>query len=152
MLLNRFGSTPTQSGETTSLHAILQEVKTILVDAVDTFVIEGEGIYQPLHNLLEQYPNRKIILTNANDEQMVEFGLTNLPYELFTLKHNPDKTDPKYFERMLEYFKLDKDDVVYFEHNPEAVKSAQSVEITSYHYDPNKKDLGALRKFLDGNL
>lgn len=44
-------------------------MKTFFVDAVDTFVIEGEGIFQPLFDLLEQYPNRKIILTNANDKQ-----------------------------------------------------------------------------------
>ena len=66
-------------------------MKTILVDAVDTFVIEGDGVFQPMFDLLEKYPNRKIILTNANDEQVVEFGLINLPYEMFTLKHNPDK-------------------------------------------------------------
>ena len=127
-------------------------MKTILVDAVDTFVIEGEGIFQPMHDLLEQYPNRKIILTNANNEQIVEFGLTNLPYELYTLKHNPDKTDPKYFEQMLEHFNLDKDDVIYFEHNIDAVKSAQLVGITSYHYDLDKKDLSSINKFLDENL
>jgi HAD superfamily hydrolase (TIGR01509 family) len=124
-------------------------MKTILVDAVDTFVIEGEGIYKPLHDLLETYPNRKIVLTNANDEQMVEFGLTDLPYELFTLKHNPDKPNPTYFKTMLEHFNLKADDVVYFEHNPEAVKSAESVGITSYYYDPEKKDLAALKEFLD---
>ena len=35
-------------------------MKTILVDAVDTFVIEGEGIFQPMLDLLEQYPNRQL--------------------------------------------------------------------------------------------
>lgn len=126
-------------------------MKTILVDAVDAFVIEGKRIYKPLHDLLEKYPNRKIILTNANDEQMVEFGLTNLPYELFTLKHNPDKTEPKYFETMLKHFNLKTENVVYFEHNPEAVKSAESVGIISYYYDPEKKDMDALKLFLDNN-
>jgi HAD superfamily hydrolase (TIGR01509 family) len=126
-------------------------MKTILVDAVDAFVIEGEGVYKPLHDLLEKYPNRKIILTNANDAQMVEFGLVNLPYELFTLKHNPDKTDPIYFQTMLNSFNLKPEDVIYFEHNPEAVKSAQSVGITSHYYDAAKKDLEALKLFLDEN-
>ncbi len=127
-------------------------MKTILVDAVDTFVIEGEGIFKPMFDLLEKYPNKKIILTNANDEQMQAFGLINLPNELFTLKHNPDKTDPEYFTKMLNHFGLFKDDVIYFEHNPEAVKSAQSVGIVSYLYDSDKKDLESLKKFLDENL
>lgn len=127
-------------------------MKTILVDAAGTFVIEGEGIYQPLYELLESYPNKKVILTNANDDQIIEFGLTNLPYPLFTLKHNPDKTDPEYFKKMLTSFNLKPQDVVYFEHNLDAVKSAESVGIKSFFYDAKKKDLVALKEFLDANL
>ena len=127
-------------------------MKTILVDAVDAFVIEGEGIFKEMHNLLETYPNRKIILTGANDEQFKVFGLDKMPYEVFTLKHNPEKTDPEYYKTLLNYFGLKPEDVVYFEHNPEAVKSAQSVGVTSYHYDPDKKDLTALKAFLDQNI
>ncbi len=127
-------------------------MKTILVDAVDTFVIEGQGINAEMYNLLEAYPNRKIILTNASDEQMQPFGLADLPYELFTLKHKPDKIDPKYFETMLSNFNLAKDNVIYFEHNPEAVRSAQSVGIKSYFYDSEKKDLVNLKAFIDNNL
>ena len=127
-------------------------MKTILVDAAETFVIAGQGVYQPMFELLEKYPNRKIVLTNANDEQMIPFSLTNLPYELFTLKHNPEKTDPKYFETMLKHFGLKVEDVIYFEHNPEAVKSAESLGIVSYHYDTEKKDLEGLKNFLDETL
>lgn len=127
-------------------------MKTILVDAIDAFVIEGEGIYKPMYELLEKYSNRKIVLTNADDEQMVGYGLLDMPYEVFTLKHKPDKTDPQYFKTMLEHFGLTPNDVVYFEHNIDAVKSAQSVGITSYHYDMRKKDLAALKEFLDKNL
>lgn len=127
-------------------------MKTILVDAAGTFVIEGQGIYEPLFELLEQYPNPKIILTNADDDQVVEFGLVNLPYELFSLKHSPEKTDPEYFKTMLRHFNLAADDVVYFEHNMDAVKSAQSVGITAYFYDAYLKDVVALRTFLNENL
>ncbi len=82
-------------------------MKTILVDAVDTFVIEKEGIlgiFEEMHDLLEAFSNKKIILTgaNANDEQFKQFGLDKMPYEVFTLKHNPEKTDPKYYEVMCE--------------------------------------------------
>jgi len=130
-------------------------MKTILVDAVDGFVIETENdfqIFKEMHDLLETFPNRKIILTGANDEQYKKFGLDKMPYEVFTLKHNPEKTDPKYFEIMLQNFGLSKDEVVYFEHNSEAVKSAESVGIKSYYYDPEKKDLVALKGFLTENL
>jgi HAD superfamily hydrolase (TIGR01509 family) len=127
-------------------------MKTILVDAVDCFVIVGEGIYQPLHDLLEQYPNPKILLTGANDEQMVTFGLQDMPYELFTLKHNPEKADPAYYQTLLTQYNLTPGDVVYFEHAPPAVESARSVGITTYLYDSEKKDIDALKTFLDANL
>ena len=127
-------------------------MKKILVYAVDTFVIEGKGVYKPMFELLEKYPNKKIVLTNANDGQLVHFTLTNLPYEMFTLKHNPDKIDPSYFQQMLKHYGLNVEDVIYFEHNPDAVNSAQSLGITSFHYDADNKDLKALKKFLDENI
>lgn len=126
-------------------------MKTILVDAWNTFFVE-DGINQELHKLLEEYPNKKIILTNANDEQIEKLGMTNPPYELFTLKHNPDKPDPVYFKTMLKKYNLRPEDVVYFEHNADAVKSANSVGITAYHYDHEEKDLEALKEFIDGNI
>lgn len=127
-------------------------MKTILVDAVDTFVIEGEGIFKEMHELLETYPNRKIILTNANDEQIMEFWLDDLPYDLFTLKQQPTKADPMYYETMLKQFDLDVNDVVYFEHNINSVISAQSVWIKTFHYDPEARDLDALKAFIDISL
>lgn len=130
-------------------------MKTILVDAVDCFVVEdGDNfkIFKEMHDLLETFPNRKIILTGANDEQFKKFGLDKMPYEVFTLKHNPEKTSPEYYKKMLEHFGLGKDDVIYFEHNPEAVKSAQSVGIKSHYYDNDKKDLETLKSFLTENL
>lgn len=127
-------------------------MKTILVDAVHAFVIPDEWIYQPMYDLLEMYPNKKIILTWANDEQIKRFGLGDMPYEVFTLKHDPEKTDPLYYITMLEKFDLSIDDVVYFEHGKEAVESAESVGIKTFHYDRNKKDIDGLKEFLDTSL
>lgn len=127
-------------------------MKTILVDAIGAFIEEGKGIFAEMHNLLDTYPNPKIILTGANDEQMDEFGLHDLPYELFTLKHNPEKSDPEYYRMMLEHFHLNADDVIYFEHNTQAKQSAESVGIKTFLYESDKRDLEALKIFLDENL
>lgn len=127
-------------------------MKTILVDAARTFVTEEKEINRDLHALLETYPNPKLILTNANPEQQVEFGLVDLPYEMFTLNQNPKKIDPIYYETMLKQYDLTPDDVVYFEHNADAVGSAQSLGITTHHYDHEQKDLNALKTFFDENL
>lgn len=127
-------------------------MKTILVDAVDCFVSDEGQMFKEMFKLLETYPNKKIILTGATDEKLKFYNLDKMPYEVFTLKHNPEKTDPKYYEIMLKNFNLDKSEVIYFEHNLEAVKSAQSVGINTYFYDNDKKDLQSLKKFLDDNL
>lgn len=127
-------------------------MKTILVDAIDGLVLKDGTIFEGMHKMLETFPNRKIVLTGANDEQFKEFGLGKVPYEVFTLKHNPEKTDPKYFQTMLEHFDLTSEDVVFFEHNPDAVKNAETVGINTYYYDPVKKDLSTLKSFLTANV
>lgn len=129
-----------------------KRMKAILVDGIDCFVSPAGDVFLEMHKLLDMYPNRKIIVSGVNDEQFKQFGLDKMPYEVFTLKHNPEKTDPSYYVKMLGHFNLKKDDVVYFEHNPDAVKSAQSVGIVSYFYDNNAKDLVGLKDFLDNNL
>lgn len=131
-------------------------MKTILVDGAHTFLIEIDGIFgkfEEMHDLLKSFPNKKIIVTNATKENEFEkYGLNKVSCDVFTLEHKPNKTDPKYFEVLLERFGLEKDDVVYFEHSPEAVESARSVGINTYHYDSEKRDLVALKKFLVENL
>ena len=126
-------------------------MKTILVDAYKTFVFDGK-IFEEMYTLLDKFPNPKIILTNANDEEIKNLGLVDLPYELYTLKHNPDKTDPEYFRTLLKDKNLKPEDCVYFEHTPEAVESAQTFGIVSYFYDDIQKDLESLQKFLEKNL
>lgn len=124
-------------------------MKTILVDAIRTLVSEEGRMFEDLYDLLESYPNRKIVLTGADDAQMKAFGLHDLPYEVFTLKHDPEKSDPRYYELMLERFGLSVDEVVYFEHNEAAVASARSIGIRTLHYDKDSRNLGAVRRFLD---
>ena len=124
-------------------------MKILLIDALHTLIIKGEGIFTEMEALLDSYSNRKIILTNADDEQMKEYGFLDLPYDIFTLKHKPDKVNPLYFERLLEHFDLSPADVLYIEHNVDAIKSAERLGITAYHYDAELKDLENLKEFID---
>ncbi len=130
-------------------------MKTILVDALHSLAIKtenGSEIDQTMFDILESFPNPKIILTNANEGESKQFGFDKLPYEIFSLAHNPDKTDPKYYETMLAHFGISIDDVIYFEHTPEAVESAKSVGIKTLFFDCKKRDLGELKEFLNSNL
>jgi FMN phosphatase YigB (HAD superfamily) len=92
------------------------------------------------------------VLTGANDEQWKQFNLDASPYEVFTLRHNPEKTDQEYFKILLEKYQLTPDDVIFFEHNAEAAKTAESIGIPTYFYDDTKRDLVALKNFIDSAL
>ncbi len=126
-------------------------MKTILVDAWNTFVTK-EGIFRELKEMLDGFDNKKIILTNANEDERKKFGIIDMPYDVFTLNHDPNKTDALYYKKMLEHFSLKPEETIYFEHNADAVKSAQSVGITTFHYDKDKKDLVALKQFIEENI
>ena len=54
-------------------------MKTILVDAWNTFVT-SEGMFEEMKEMLDEFSNDKIILTNANDEQLIKLGIVNMPY------------------------------------------------------------------------
>jgi len=122
-------------------------MKTILVDAVDGIINDDGTLFQEMYDLLEKYDNLKLILTGANDEQFNKFNLHEAPYDVFTLEHNPEKTDPYYYEWMLSHFDLSSEDVVYFEHDAEAVKSAESMGIKAYFYNHKERDLDKLKVF-----
>lgn len=127
-------------------------MKTILVDAYNTLFLGDQGIFEEMKEMLDSFGNRKIVLTNANPEEMIKFSIDKSPYQVFSLSHSPDKVDPEYYKKMLEHFTLRPDEVVYFEHNVDAVASARKVGIETWHYDKDKKDLEALKKFLENNL
>jgi len=126
-------------------------MKTILIDAWNTFVTK-DGIFEEMKQMLNKFDNKKIILTNANDKEKKKYGMVDIPYEIFSLAHSPNKTDPTYYKKMLAHFSLSSENVIYFEHNQDAVKSAQSVGIQTFHYHKDKKDLVNLKKFLTKNV
>lgn len=127
-------------------------MKTILVDAIDGLILDDGTVFEAMHELLETYPNRKIVVTGANDEQWKMFNLDDSPYEVFTLKHDPEKTDVRYFEILLDTYNLTAADIIYFEHNKEAASTAESLGIKTYFYDHTKQDLEKLKKFIDTNM
>ena len=110
-------------------------MKTILVDIAHTFFIYNHGIFKEMYDLLEEYPNKKILVTNAGSKKMMEKGIIDLPYEVFTLENDPSKSESEYFIKLLDHYQLKPEDVVYFDHIPECVESAKKVGIKSYFYD-----------------
>ena len=74
-----------------------------------------------------------------------------MPYEVFSLEHNPNKTDKAYFLKMLSHFSLKPAEVVYIEHNAEAINSATAVGINTFPYN-KEENLDGHRIFLQNNL
>ena len=126
-------------------------MKTILVDAWNT-LITANGVDPEMKKLLDQYPNPKIIVTNANAEEQRAFGMVNLPYPLYSMNHHPDKTDSYYFESLLKEYDLEAQDTLYFEHNADAVASAASAGIKAYWFDKDLRDLNKLKEFLEASF
>ena len=125
-------------------------MKTILVDAWNTFV-KNNTIDSDIYKILESYENQKIILTNANDKELINLGIVNMPYKVFSLSHNPNKDDKLYFIKLIEKYNLIISDLVYIEHNIEAVKSAISLGIKTHHYK-HQESTDELSQFLLKNL
>jgi FMN phosphatase YigB (HAD superfamily) len=125
-------------------------MKTILVDAWNTFV-KNNTIDSDIYKILESYENQKIILTNANDKELISLGIVNMPYKVFSLSHNPNKDNKLYFIKLIEKYNLINSDLVYIEHNKEAVKSAISLGIKTHHYKP-QESTDELSQFLLKNL
>ncbi len=125
-------------------------MKTILVDAWNTFVTE-KGINIELKKILDTYQNQKIIVTNATLEERRKFGIINMPYEVFSLGHDPNKTDALYFEKLLFFYNLKPQEVIYFEHHFEAVQAAKSLKIKTHHFS-KLDNLENLITFINSNL
>lgn len=115
-------------------------MKTILVDAWQT-LITAKGINRELYEMLESFPNPKIVVTNATPEEQEQFGINLQPYPIFTCSHHPDKSETAYFKNLLRQYNFSTSDILYFEHSELAVVSAKSLNINTYWYDTEKNDV-----------
>ena len=95
-----------------------------------------------------QYSNKKLILTNATSLEQEELGIINMPYEVFSLCHNPEKTDPLYFKTLCKKMNFKKENLLYIEHNNDALESARSFGINSFLFNGNYSQV---RKYLIKN-
>lgn len=91
-------------------------------------------------------------LSYASEERLEHEDFSHVPYDIFTLQNNPNKSNPDYYLKILEHFGLKSQEVIYFEHNPDAIESAESVGIKTHYFDPEKRDVASLDRFLKSEL
>jgi flavin reductase (DIM6/NTAB) family NADH-FMN oxidoreductase RutF len=114
--------------------------KILAIDAVGCLVNLRGKINYKIKKLVHKFKNRKVVLTNASDSEKKIF-LKNISYQIFSLKHKPNKSNPKYFKKFLSKYKLKPEQIIYIEHDIKAVKSAQSIGIVAHHFNGDLKNL-----------
>ncbi len=114
--------------------------KVLAIDAVGCLVDFNGKLNNRIQNLIKKFDIKKIVLTNADDRERKIF-LKNVNYEVFSLKHKPEKTNPIYFKKFLSKYRLKSDDLIYIEHDIKACRSARKNGITSHFFDGNYKNL-----------
>jgi hypothetical protein len=122
--------------------------KILAIDAIGLLVDVNGKINFKINRLINEFDNKKIVLTNANDNEKKKF-LKNVNYKIFSLKHNPEKSNITYFKKFLLKYNLKPNQLIYIEHNIKACRSARKNKIKTFHYVGNYIKL---KKFLKLNL
>ncbi len=123
----------------------IQTLPVIFIDAINTSIIKKDPDWlltpdnlEPNHelrNYLDTLPYAKIIVTNA-DADVIRTVLKNKTFgNVFTLNNNPNKTDPSYYEKLLEKtFGEGIDKHIYFDHSQANLDSAKQAGMEGILY------------------
>lgn len=124
----------------------MQEVKTIIVDAIYTLISSDEAdtskeyddsstwsVNLELASYLNTLSQRKIVVTNAAGAQLdqIKTLLNDYNFEIFSLENNPNKTDTEYFNKLLLALSLEPWALVYLDHSQASLDSARKAWITN---------------------
>ncbi len=123
------------------------KTKAILVDAINCLIDKGKGLDKEIAEFLNNL-NVKIIIVTNTEEKEIKSKLEKYNFDVFTLLKNPDKSNLDYFKILLDKYKLKAEEVIYFDHKEENIKSAKSIGITSELYKNN----GQVEKFIEENI
>ena len=123
-------------------------ITTILCDLIGTFADKKGNIYQDINELLKTFPQQKILLTSATNQQLKEFKLTNMPYPIYTTEHTIEKNSPEYYKKLLKQFNLTPQEVIYIERKPEAIETAKQLGIKTIEFNAEDRDINIVKKLL----
>ncbi len=114
------------------------KIKAILADAVNTLTDKEKGLNKELADILQDSGKNIIVVTNANPDE-IKNDLRDYNFQIFSLLKKPDKSNSKYFKELLKQYSLSSQEVIYFDHKEENIKSAQELGIKSILYRNNKQ-------------
>jgi leucyl-tRNA synthetase/inosine/xanthosine triphosphate pyrophosphatase family protein/ADP-ribose pyrophosphatase YjhB (NUDIX family) len=134
-------------------YIMLENVDTILIDAVFCLINKSENglsLNEELYNYLDTLPQRKIVVTNAKDEALqTTKELVGIKFEVFSLQFDPEKTDPRFYETMIESLGIDINTTIYFDHNDDNLSSARANKLHCFQYKSNQQAISTLNTLFD---
>ncbi len=132
----------------------VKDKRVILVDGMHCIYDKDFNINLELLKFLNDLNTHTILTVAGFREKGKELVKTSDPskesnWEAFSLEEKGIKKDnPEFYKKLLEKFNLSPSEVIYFEHDKNAVKTAEKVGIMSKHYT----GLDSIKKFIEDNL
>jgi FMN phosphatase YigB (HAD superfamily) len=124
--------------------------RTILADGMHTIYDRNFNINKELLEIIDFFDTKKILVVNGFREKGKEVLKNSSITEAFSLEEKQiKKENPEFFEVLLSRFDLKPKDLIYFDHDENNVKSAESVGIISRHYTNNNEEI---KDFIGENL
>ena len=102
--------------------------RVLLIDGMHCLYDENFNINKKLFDALQNFNCRKIIVVN-NFKEKAEALLKEYGYEIFSFNGKILKNKKEFFEKLMEKYKIEKDEIIYFDHDDENVDTAEEAGI-----------------------
>ena len=129
-------------------------ITTLLIDAVKTLIssdaeytYETRALNKELADYLATRPEHIIVVTNAPSDKYKKIRelLSAYSFDTFTLSHKPAKTDPAYFDHLLEYYGRIGEECFYLDHKAENLAAAAELGIQGELFTDNTQTIEILK-------
>ncbi len=116
----------------------------LLIDAIWVLFNQNEDwdliLNKELADYLLNLPWKKIVVTNANKDKLTKL-LEGYDFDIYSLSSKPDKTNSKYFEKLIDDYKLQAKDIYYFDHLQDNLNAAKKVGIVNTRLYENNSQI-----------
>lgn len=112
----------------------VKKEKIILLDGMHCLFDENFVVHKEIEHGIKSFGSRVIIITNAPKEKMIKIT-EETGFEVVTYENNPNKTNPEFFEIMLQEKNINAEDCIYLDHLQDNLDSAEFAGITGVLYE-----------------
>jgi alanyl-tRNA synthetase len=132
----------------------IKDKRLILVDGMDCVYDEDFKINEELLKIINNFNTHTILTVNGFREKgynLIKSQSTGYDtnWKAFSLEEEKiKKENPEYFNTLLKRFNLVPEEVIYFDHDKNSIKTAEKLGILSKHYT----DINSIKKFIEDNL